>query len=893
MTVYRKIHRLTALAIFLLTGIIYLMTMAPTLSFWDCGEFIAASHTMSVPHPPGAPFFLLLGRFFSLLPLGSDIGFRVNLISVISSALTVMLLYLIIVKLVRIMRGKEQDKRDYLIAITSGAVGAFTYAFSHSFWFNAVEAEVYAISMFFTAIVVWLIFAWREHSDSATGDRYLLLIFYSIGLAIGVHLLNVLALPAVFLVIFYRKYPADNALRVLAAWVVSALLILPIYPGIVQKLPALAADYGLWTVGFIFLLLVGVYIWSVRRRHHISALATSALLLVMIGYFSYAIILIRSGLNPPLDENNPETFTKLVAYLNREQYGVTGLWSSFWPRNAPLWDYQINYMYIRYFLQNFMDLPRYYALPLLLGLFGAAHHFSKDWKHASVVLNLFLLTGLAIVAYVNQNDPQPRERDYSYVGSFFAFAIWIGIGTQAVLEWVSDLLREKRSHLNGLAVTGVLLLLLLPVNMMARNYHTHSRAGNYVAWDYAWNMLNSMEPNAIVFTNGDNDTFPLWYLQYVEHVREDVRVVNLSLLNTGWYIRQLRDEEPRVPLSMDDRFIDRYIDSHDMEALRWRYLPGPSPVNLRTASGDSIQFTVKPTMRLPVDDGIKGNNFLQIKDLMILDILHTNHWQKPVYFAVTVSRHNQVGMGDAGLLRMDGLVFKVVQEKLRHETDIDVDVLTHNLLEVYPDHFRNLDNPSVYLNDDIIRMMQNYRSAYLQLAMAHMYSDRNEEGLEVLRRMEEYLPEERLPTYNMELSLQIGQMYSEMGDKAELERRLELFLERDCSQNDLLLAAQYYIEFLDNPERAAAILRRLPASPQIMTAIGEAWLGSEKPDSAAYYYREALKLTPEDPMAYGGLITALEMAGRDSQAIVELENWLLLNPNDSAARRKLDQLRQQ
>ncbi|MBL7033922.1 MAG: DUF2723 domain-containing protein, partial [Candidatus Delongbacteria bacterium] len=843
MNSYRKIHRWTALVVFLLATVVYLMTMAPTLSFWDCGEFIAASHTMSVPHPPGAPFYLLLGRFFSLLPIGSDIGFRVNLISVFSSALTVMFLYLVIVQLIRIMRGVEQEARDYVIAISAGVVGALTYAFSHSFWFNAVEAEVYAISMFFTAIVIWLIFAWREHSDSAAGDRYLLLIFYIIGLAIGVHLLNVLALPAVFLVVYYRKYPAENALRVLTAWVVSALLILPIYPGIVQKLPTLAASYGLWVVGLIVLLLVAVYIWSVRKQHHIGALASAALLLVMIGYFSYAIILIRSGLNPPLDENNPETFTKLVAYLNREQYGVTGLWSSFWPRNAPLWDYQINYMYIRYFLQNFMDLPRYYALPLLLGFFGAAHHFSKDWKHASVVLNLFLLTGLAIIAYVNQNDPQPRERDYSYVGSFFAFAIWIGIGTQAVLEWVSDLYREKRRSLNAIAVTGVLLLILLPVNMMARNYHTHSRSGNYVAWDYAWNMLNSMEPDAIVFTNGDNDTFPLWYLQYVEHVREDVRVINLSLLNTGWYIRQLRDEEPKVAVSLNDDFIDSYVDSHDLEALRWRYLPGPSPISLRTTRGDSMEFTVTPTMRLPVGDGSTGNNFLQVKDLLILDILHTNFWRKPVYFAVTVSRSNQVGLGDAGYLRMDGLVFRVVQEALANENDIDTEVLAHNLLEVYPDHFRNLSNPAVYLNDDIKRMMQNYRSAYLQLAMAYMYSDRHEEGLEVLRQLELYLPEERFPTFSQELALQIGQMYWQMGDSIELERRLETFLDRDCSQDDLLLAAQYYIEFLNDPAGAAAILRRLPATPTILTAIGEAWLGSNQPDSAVYYYKESLKLS--------------------------------------------------
>jgi len=890
MTAYHKIHRWTALLILLFSGVIYLLTMAPTLSFWDCGEFIAASETMSVPHPPGAPFYLLLGRFFSLLPLG-DIGFRVNLISVISSALTVMFLYLVIVQLVRIMRGREQDSHDYLIAIISGVIGSLTYAFSHSFWFNAVEAEVYAISMFFAAIVIWLIFAWREHSDSPAGDRYLLLIFYIIGLAIGVHLLNVLALPAIFLVIYYRKYPANNALRVLVAWVVSALLILPIYPGIVQKLPALAARHGLWVVGFIFLLLVAVYAYSVRKRHHIGALASGALLLVLIGYFSYAIILIRSGLNPPLDENNPETFAKLVAYLNREQYGVTGLWSSFWPRRAPLWDYQINYMYIRYFLQNFMDMPRFFALPLLLGFFGAVHHFSKDWKHASVVLNLFLFTGLAIVAYVNQNDPQPRERDYSYVGSFFAFAIWVGIGTQAVLEWVTEKIRDPRRLANALMAAGVILLLMLPINMLARSYHTHSRAGNYVAWDYAYNMLNSMEPDAIVFTNGDNDTFPLWYLQYVEHIREDVRVINLSLLNTGWYIRQLRDEEPRVPVSLTDDFIDNFVDSHEIDALRWRYLPAPSTIDLRTAHGDTMQFTVKPTMHLAIGDGVNGNNFLQVKDLMILDILHQNHWRKPVYFAVTVSRGNQVGLNDAGYLRMDGLVFKVVDQKLA-EGEVDEAVLEHNLCEVYSGHFRNLDNPSVYLNPDIQRMMQNYRSAYLQLAMHYLHERRYPEGLEILRRMDEYLPEARIPTFAPYLSLQVGQMYWQMGDVAEMRRRLEVFQERDCTEDELLMVVQYYIELLEDREAAETALERLPETPAVFSAAAFSWLGVHKPEIAAHYYREALKLSPDNPEAYGGLITALEEAGQDSAAIAELENWLVLYPNDTYALRKLQQLRE-
>jgi len=890
MTNYRGLHRLTALLVFLFSGVVYFLTMAPTLSFWDCGEFITASYTMSVPHPPGAPFFLILGRLFSLLPLGADVGFRTNLISVLSSALTVMFLYLIIVRLMVIMRHEDRSRGDFLISATAGLVGALAYAFSESFWFNAVETEVYAISMFFTAMVVWLIFAWREHFDTPNRDRYVLLIFYLVGLAIGVHLLNILALPAVFLVMYHRLYPEHSGMRVLVAWVVTALLILPIYPGIVQKLPTLAADFGFWIIPVFFLAMLGLYWWFVQRDSEAGTLATGAVILVLVGYFAYAVILIRSGLNPPLDENNPETFAKLVAYLNREQYGSAGLLQSFWPRRAPLWSYQIHQMYLRYLGQNFLEPRLFYGIPMLVGLWGLVHHFSRDWKHASVILNLFLLTGLAIVLYVNQDNPQPRERDYSYVGSFFAFAVWIGIGAGALLESVLESFQRRRQNSALAYALALLLLVAVPGNMLAKNFHHHSRAGNYVAWDYAYNILSGLEPNAVIFTNGDNDTFPLWYLQYVDHVRPDVRVINLSLLNTGWYIKQLRDMEPRVPIEYSDTFIDNYIDGHDLDALQWRYRPEPRKITLTTDDGDSMSFTVKPTMYIPLrEDEPRKNNFLRVQDLMILHILYVNQWRKPVYFAVTVSQSNQVGL--RRYLRMDGLAFKVVQHPLRDDFDVDTDILEHNLLEVYNDHYRNLNNPRVYLNDNIKRMLQNYRSAFLQLAMAYATKGENENGLRILKYMDEKLPEAVIPTFSPDLSLQIGQLYWQMGDEEGFRKRLEQFAEQYRDPRSLRMAATYFLEYLKDVDAARRLMQTLPVNGDNLNTLAEAFLFAGMPDSAVEYYRQSLQFNSENPTAYGGLISALEQAHRDSEALVTLQNWLRLNPSDQTARKKVKELR--
>jgi len=357
------------------------------------------------------------------------------------------------------------------------------------------------------------------------------------------------------------------------------------------------------------------------------------------------VIFIRSTLDPPIDENNPDTIERFLFYLNREQYGDVGLFPRRWnndPKYSSEWDffwrYQVDHMYNRYFLWQFVgqdgdyqgarvDISKFYALPLLLGLFGLAHHVSKDRRRALVVFTLFLMTGYAVIIYLNQNDPQPRERDYAYTGSFYAFALWIGIGAQGLLAYASRWFKGK-NNLPRVALVLALLFVAIPMNMFAKNYRMHSRAGNFVAWDYSRNILETCDPGGIIFTNGDNDTdndtFPLWYLQEVEGVRKDVRVVNLSLLNTGWYILQLKHQEPKVPMTFSDDYINRYLDQNDLTALRARYWPKndpdrPTVIRIETPSGEDIEWDIPATMHLPTGPGDTGeNNFLRVQDMMII-----------------------------------------------------------------------------------------------------------------------------------------------------------------------------------------------------------------------------------------------------------------------------------
>lgn len=860
--------------VFVLSLILYLLTVAPTTSFWDTGEFIATSYILGVPHPPGSPLFILLGKIFTLLPTAADPALRMNIMSPVSSALANLLVFLIIIKLVKIWRGGALvETRDKIVAYAGGFIGAMAFAGTDSHWFNAVEAEVYAMSTFLTALVVWLILVWAEKSDEPGHERYLLLIAYVIGLAIGVHLLNLLALPVIALVIYFRKYEFDwTSFLVTVGLTLAGFLT--IYLGIIKGFAKVgsiqyAGEYvGFYLIPVIVIGIVGAAWWAVQQHRSIVATVFMGLTLIVVGYSSYAMIYIRANQNPAINENDPSTPSRLVSYLEREQYGThsitdrRGTWQD--SQGNPgariadqvnstfgyVWEYQIKHMYLRYFYWQFLGRSandgiapfQFLLLPFLVGFFGLFYHFYRDGKRGLVVMALFIMTGLAIVAYLNQPDPQPRERDYSYVGSFMAFSIWIGLGVSGLIELVYE---RTKGPLQKVATYGLIALLTigLPVQMIAKNYHTHDRSGNYVAWDYSYNILQTLDEDAIVFTNGDNDTFPLWYLQEVEGIRKDVKVVNLSLLNTHWYIRQLRDYEPKVlPASFSDAMIDQI---YPMQ-FSARTIEITAPQTEQNPSG-KISFRMEPTY---------GGQAIRVQDIMILRLLEENLTKRPIYFAITVAQSNKIGL-DA-YLRMDGLAQKVMPYKVNG--DVDPEILAENLYEKY--QYRNLGNPDVYFNDNIKNLLQNYRSCFLQLAFHHYQEGETEEMITALDGMSEYVPEETIPFTDQNILLEIGRLYALGGREDMLKQRLDDIME----QNDLPLQrkvayASLYFTQLNDYETADSI------------------------------YSMLYQQNPYNGQIVGALLRIYEDQEKWQEAVAVLERWIQANPNDQNAQNMLQQYR--
>ncbi len=856
----RIVNRWVAIGVFIVAFLTYLRTIAPDVSFWDCGEFIACSYTMSVMHPPGAPLFTIIGRLFTLLPI-KNVAWRVNFISVLSSGLTIMLLYLVIVRLVNMWRGEPKNALDRWITYGGAVIGALAFAFSDSFWFNAVEAEVYAMSMLFTSLVVWLILKWRDNPVGGYNEKWLVLIVYLFWLATGVHLLNLLAFPFIFLIVYFENNLTVKRL----VWVVFLQLGIPITLYILffhynpanmgyqqfMKLQATAWKFFQYTAAIV---LVGTlyYLYKVDRKAF--KLWWIIPLLFVVGYTTYLIIYIRSHMNPPIDENDPETWEALKDYLARKQYGENSLLLTIFARKAPFWSYQISKMYIRYFgwqfigtgttigrdgyISEIISLRGLYGLPFLLGMIGAVHHFTKDWKRGLAVLFLFFMMGIAIVLYVNQDNPQPRERDYSYVGSFYAFAVWIGIGAVAVLDSLADFLRKRKTWLKPSLLAALLIMgIAVPINMFAFNFHSHDRSGNYVPYDYSYNILETCEPNGIVFTNGDNDTFPLWYLQYVRNIRTDVRLVNLSLLNTPWYIKQLKYREPKVPISLSDDFIehlglypwdkpktveigvpDTVYQNEINEMKKYNELPD-KPLD----TSGKITFTVKPTVQ---------GRALRVQDIMVMNIMMTDNWRKPIYFAVTVSDENKIGLNP--YMRMDGMAFKVIPFK-------GIEISAHRLYEnlFHKFLFRNLNNPKVYLDRKTKGLLINYRSAFLRLAAYYRSKGQKKKVLEVLDRMEEVMPEKLIPITDDRLELSIGKMYWDAGRPEEFERRAKMVIARKPDNVDayvwLLDFYRYQKRYADAINLMQQWLERHPNDKQAQTVIQQLQneLAKSRKDSVA------------------------------------------------------------
>ncbi|KAA3608449.1 MAG: DUF2723 domain-containing protein [Calditrichaeota bacterium] len=871
---WKKSNNIVAAAVFVFTSIIYILTVAPTVSFWDCGEFIATSYKMSVPHPPGSPLFLLVGRIFTLLPYPEDIGFRVNLISVFSSSITITLLYLVIVHLVREWKGKLESREDWLTAIFSGLIGSLTFAFTHSFWFNAAEAEVYAASMLFTALLIWLSLVWAEKAHEDGNEKYLLMISYLVGLAIAVHLLNVLALPFVAMIYYYKRYEFKMLSFVIMTFVTILAMVL-VYPGIVKWFP-LIAELNL----FLFIMvIVGIFAltyWAVLNKRHLISFIMLSITFIVIGYTSYGIIPIRSALNPTIDENNPETTEKFLKYINREQYGDSDsdrekVWQSNpTKRNYDstwdfFWTYQVNHMYNRYFMWQFAGMDEngtnwnwsFWGLPLLIGLIGMFYHFRGDPKHALAVLALFFMTGLAIILYLNQPDPQPRERDYSYVGSFFAFAIWIGLGYAGIIEMIKEMMADKAEKVKEIGtpiMAGILAVLMLasPIQLLSENYESHDRSGNYVAWDYSYNILQSCEEGAILFTNGDNDTFPLWYLQEVENIRTDVRIVNLSLLNTDWYIRQLRDLDPKVPMRVNEKLLDQVApipwETQDVtlnvpkdifykDSIEFRKSFGPVPLTTPNA----IKFKVTPTITYG------SYKLLRTQDYMILNILAANQWKKPVYFATTVPQTNLVG-GLQEYMRMEGLVMRIVPIK---NWQLDPKLLKVNLVEKYQYRF---NDPSVYYNSQTIGLLQNYRSPIIGLAEYYVHQGQKDKLEDLLEFESQNMPEEVIPWTAHQLR----------------NRRHALRAVINPAYTDSLLTSQ-------NTNTLNVVARNLMSYREF--------------DSAAKLLEKTNETNPGDPESISMLLRLYDLSGKAEKAIATLEKWVALNPDDKGAQNMLNSYR--
>lgn len=866
---YQRINLIFGWIVFLIATFVYVSTIEPTASFWDCGEFIATAYKLEVGHPPGAPLFMMLGRFFSMFSSPENAAMMVNILSALCSSFTILFLFWTITYLAKklALQSGELTSGKIIAIIGSGVVGGLAYTFSDSFWFSAVEGEVYAMSSLFTAVVFWAILRWEAVADQPYANRWLILIAYLMGLSIGVHLLNLLAIPAITFVYYFKKHSVSRK-GLLWTSVISVLILGIVQAGIIPWTVILASKFELLFVnsfgmpfnsGLIvyIILVIAALVWGIKYTYDKGKVAENTIIVclavILLGYSSFALIAIRSTANPPMDENNPENAFTLLSYLNREQYGDRPLlyghyFNSPFDNSEPYEDgkpvyvqdkktgkyiisddkkasipnyadefcsvfprmyssesghvaeykrwtdfkgnkkryrtisgetemiakptfgenltffvkYQIGWMYWRYFMWNFSgrqndiqghgdildgnwitgipfidetflklgpqtNLPAslsenparnvFFMLPFLLGVIGLIYQLGKSKEDTFIVFLLFLLTGLAIVVYLNQYPHQPRERDYAYSGSFYAYAIWIGLGVMGITEF----LRKYIPHSISATITALLCLVLVPGIMAKEGWDDHDRSDTYTARDFAKNYLDSCAPNAILFTNGDNDTFPLWYVQEVEEYRTDVRVCNLSLLNTDWYIDQMKrkayDSDP-VPYEMPqekyiqgtrdyvpiikkggkDLFLDvkeaiKFISDEKNQATfgadrKMNYFPtnqfSLTVDSAKVVQNGSVPKGMEGEIVKSVDWTINKSYILK-NDMMILDMLANFNWDRPVYFAITTGNSSYIGLQDH--FQLEGLAYRLIPVKSKNGDGqtgrVNTEIMAKNLISKF------------------------------------------------------------------------------------------------------------------------------------------------------------------------------------------------------------------
>lgn len=1044
---YKTVNNLVGWITFLIAATVYCMTIEPTASFWDCPEFITTAYKLEVGHPPGAPFFMLTANLFTQFV--SDpalVAKMVNYMSALMSGACILFLFWSITHLVRklVITDETNITRGQLITVMgSGLVGALAHTFSDTFWFSAVEGEVYAYSSMFTAIVFWLILKWEDVADQPHSDRWIILIAYLTGLSIGVHLLNLLCLPAIVLVYYYKKVPGANAkgslLALAGSMILVAAVLYGIVPGVVKVggwfellfVNSLGMPFNTGVIVYVALLAAAI-IWGIyesyneksRTRMNLSFLLTIAMLgipfyghgasaviigilvlgvlaaylfasklnekirmsartmntallctmMIMVGYSSYALIVIRSVANTPMDQNSPEDIFTLGEYLGREQYGTRPLFygpaysskvaldvedgycvprqkstdtkyvrkektspdekdsyvelpgrveyeyaqNMLFPRmyssahtayykswqditgydvpydqcgemlmvNMPTqWDnikfffsYQLNFMYWRYFMWNFAGrqndiqssgeiehgnwitgipfidnllygdqnmLPQelkdnkghnvFYCLPLILGIIGLfwqAWRGQKGIQQFWVVFFLFFMTGIAIVLYLNQTPGQPRERDYAYAGSFYAFAIWIGMGVAGIVH----LLRNYMKEVPAAALTSAVCL-LVPIQMASQTWDDHDRSGRYVARDFGQNYLMSLQEsgNPIIYTNGDNDTFPLWYNQETEGFRTDARTCNLSYLQTDWYIDQMKRpayDSPALPITWDrteymegqneyvpirpdfKKQIDKAYKAAEEEVLNGknpealnniRAQFGDNPYELknilkywvRTKDGqaviptDSIVVKIdkeavrRSGMMIPeaLGDSIPDYMHISLKDekgnpkralykseLMMLEMLANANWERPIYMAITVGTDNQLNMREHFI--QEGLTYRFTPfDTEALGATIDSEKMYDNLMNKFK--FGGIDKPGIYIDENTMRMCYTHRRIFAQLITQLMKEGKKDKALAALEYAEKMIPAFNVPYDVQNGALEMAEAYYQLGNNTKADQIID------------------------------------------------------------------------------------------------------------------------
>ena len=1024
---FRLVDNLMGWLTFAIAAYVYCSTVEPTASFWDCPEFITTAYKLEVGHPPGAPFFMLTANLFTqFVSDPTKVALMVNMMSALFSAACIMFLFWTISHLVRKLvgeNGRVQNLAQLITVEASALTGALVYTFSDTFWFSAVEGEVYAYSSLFTAVVFWLMLKWEDHADEPGSDRWLIFIAYLTGLSIGVHLLNLLCLPALVLIFYYRKVKNATMKGAMLSLVGSGVLIAAVLYGIVPGIVKVGGWFELLFVNKLSMpfntgvivyiaLLVGIVLWSIwetikqksRIRMIISYLLSVGMLgipfygygwksivcgvivlallyvalgwkkegkplvsarlmntsllcmlMIMIGYSSYAVIVIRSSANTPMDQNSPEDIFTLGTYLSREQYGDRPL--LYGPaytsqvllkpdgnycvpvskQGAPVYQrkekqtpdepdryevqryktdyvyqqnmlfprmysdqhagayeswmggvkgtvksyercgemvqiktptqlenlrfflsYQVNFMYWRYFMWNFAGrqndlqgngewehgnwisgipfidnmrlgdqskLPSelrenkghnvFYCLPLLLGLIGLLWQLFKNdeknqgegEKQFGIVFFLFFMTGLAIVLYLNQTPMQPREHDYAYAGSFYAYSIWVGLGVAGIAYYLQKLLRNEMAC----AILS-LLCILVPIQMAGQTWDDHDRSGRYTCRDFGRNYLESLSKGdfPIIYTNGDNDTFPLWYAQETEGFRTDARVCNLSYLQTDWYIDQMKRpayDSPAVPINWSrlqyvagtregvsvrpgtlERLIESYKDDpetlhnilgddpHELSSIMENWILSDNP-ELRFIPTDSIVFTIdkeavrRSGMMMAGDSipdkmhiSLKGKRAVYKSELMMYEMILRCNWERPIYMAMTVGSENKATVQDYFV--QEGLAYRITPFNTRKSgKDIDTDKMYENLMTRFS--FGGVDQPGLYLDETVMRMCNTHRRIFSQLASRLVQEGKLDKAEKVVEKAEKVIPPTSVPHSYSGGSLELARVWNAVGKKKE------------------------------------------------------------------------------------------------------------------------------